>query len=91
MIDTPYLDGIRTHRGKVKSVIRPPFYLQATMAGSHKCLSELKKVLDCCERVITHDVINICYPLDLCYSKCRFSTDRIKQGDLVFNVYYLCK
>ena len=28
-----------------------------------------------------------CYPFDLCYSKCRFSTDRIKQGDLVFNVY----
>ena len=33
----------------------------------------------------------ICYPFDLCYFKCRFSTDRIKQGDLMFNVYYLCK
>ena len=33
--------------------------------------------------------IHKCYPFDLCYSKCRFSTDRIKQGDLVFNVYYL--
>ena len=32
MIDTPYLDRIRTHRGRVKSVIRPPLYLQATMA-----------------------------------------------------------
>ena len=32
-----------------------------------------------------------CYPFDLCYSKCRFSTDKIKQGDLVFNVYYLWK
>ena len=28
---------------------------------------------------------NTCYPFDLCYSKCRFSTG------LVFNVYYLCK
>ena len=33
-IDTPYLDGIRTHWGKVKSVNRPPLYLQATTAGS---------------------------------------------------------
>ena len=32
-INAPYLDGIRTHRGKVKSVIRPPLYLQATTAG----------------------------------------------------------
>ena len=32
----------------------------------------------------------VCYPFELCYSKCRFSTDRIKQG-LVFNVYYLRK
>ena len=28
-----------------------------------------------------------CYPFDLCYFKCRFSTDIIKQGDLMFNVY----
>ena len=34
---------------------------------------------------------NICYPFDLFYSKCRFSTDKIKQGDLMFNVYYLQK
>ena len=33
--------------------------------------------------------VNVCYPFDLCYLKCRFSTDRIKQGDLMFNVYYL--
>ena len=29
--------------------------------------------------------------IDLCYSKCWFSTDKIKQGDHVLNVYYLCK
>ena len=29
-----YLDGIRTHRGRVSSVIRPALYLQATTAGS---------------------------------------------------------
>ena len=34
-------------------------------------------------------IMNECYPFDLCYFKCRFSTDRIKQGDLMFNVYYL--
>ena len=33
MIDTPYLDGIQTHRGRVSSVIRPALYLQATTAG----------------------------------------------------------
>ena len=38
MIGTPYLDGIRTHRGKVKSVIRPPLYLQATTAGLSESL-----------------------------------------------------
>ena len=27
-----YLDGICIHQGKVKSVIRPPLYLLATMA-----------------------------------------------------------
>ena len=32
-IDTPYLDGIWTHRGRVSSVIRPALYLQATTAG----------------------------------------------------------
>ena len=32
LLQTPYLDGIRTHRGRVKSVIRPPLNLQATMA-----------------------------------------------------------
>ena len=32
-INTPYLDGIRTHRGRVSSVIRPALYLQATTAG----------------------------------------------------------
>ena len=32
-IDTPYLDGIWTHRSKVKTVISPRLYLQATTAG----------------------------------------------------------
>ena len=27
--------------------------------------------------------INVCYPFDLCYSKCWFSTDRIKQRSRV--------
>ena len=27
--------------------------------------------------------IHTCYPFDLCYSKCRFSTDRIKQRSRV--------
>ena len=45
-------------------------------------------------QLIVRDILkvispDICYPFDLCYSKCRVSTDRIKQGDLVFNVYYL--
>ena len=31
-------------------------------------------------------IMYVCYPLDLCYSKCRFSTDRIKQRS---NVYCL--
>ena len=39
--------------------------------------------------VLISNNLNICYPFDLCYSKCRFSTDRIKQGDLIYNVYYL--
>ena len=33
MIDAPYFDGIQTHRGRVKSVIRQPLYLQDTTAG----------------------------------------------------------
>ena len=32
-INIPYPSGIRTHRGRVSSVIRPALYLQATMAG----------------------------------------------------------
>ena len=32
-LKTPYLDGIRTHRGRGSSVIRPALYLQATTAG----------------------------------------------------------
>ena len=30
----------------------------------------------------------ICYPFDLCYSKCQFSTDRIKQADFqIVDIY----
>ena len=32
-------------------------------------------------------IFNICNPFDLCYFKCRFFSDIIKQGDLMFNVY----
>ena len=35
MIDIPYLDGIRTHQSRVKTVISPRLYLQATTAGSY--------------------------------------------------------
>ena len=43
----------------------------------------------CKNDYFTYKILYICYPFDLCYSECRFSTDRIKQGDLMFNVYYL--
>ena len=44
MINTPYLEGIQTHWGKVKSVIRPPIYLQATTAGFGRRLIKVWKV-----------------------------------------------
>ena len=40
MIDTPFLDGIRTHQGKVKSVIKPPLYLQAAMPGLNGLINQ---------------------------------------------------
>ena len=33
-IDTPYLDGIRTHRSRVTPLMKQALYLQATTAGS---------------------------------------------------------
>ena len=38
---------------------------------------------------ITNRDSHRCYPFDLCYSKCRFSTDRIKQGDLSFLMFII--
>ena len=42
-----YLDGIRTHRSRVSSVIRPVLYLQATTAGLINDLFSLKNSRSC--------------------------------------------
>ena len=42
-IETPYLDGIRTHRSRAKTVISPRLYLQATTAGLLAALKSWSK------------------------------------------------